>query len=88
MDHERGVALWLIEPGKPAQSATIQRFNGRPCDECLNEHGFQNVMYTRTLIESRRREYNEERPKRTLGGRMPAAYAKLIAEIGYLNSGS
>jgi len=33
------------------------------------------------------REYNEERPKKVLGGLTPAAYAKRMAEIGYPNPG-
>ena len=35
--HKRGVALRLIEPGKPNQNAYVERFNGRLRDECLNE---------------------------------------------------
>lgn len=85
--HERGVALRLIEPGKPNQNAYIESFNGRLRDECLNEHWFQNVLHARTLIETWRREYNEERPKKALGGLTPAAYAKRMADIGYPNPG-
>jgi len=85
--HERGVTLRLIEPGKPNQNAYIESFNGRLRDECLNEHGFQNVLHARTLIETWRREYNEERPKKALGGLTPAAYAKQMAKIGYPNPG-
>ncbi len=85
--HERGVTLRLIEPGKPNQNADIESFNGRLRDECLNEHWFQNVLHARTVIETWRREYNEERPKKALGGLTPAAYAKRMAEIGYPNPG-
>jgi transposase InsO family protein len=38
--HMRGVKLFLIEPGKPNQNASIESFNGRFRDECLNEHWF------------------------------------------------
>ena len=85
--HERGVVLRLIEPGKPNQNAYIESFNGRLRDECLNEHWFQNVLHARTVIETWRREYNEERPKKALGGLTPAAYAKRMAKIGYPNPG-
>jgi len=85
--HERGVTLRLIEPGKPNQNAYIESFNGRLRDECLNEHWFPNVLHARTVIETWRREYNEERPKKALGGLTPAAYAKRMAEIGYPNPG-
>lgn len=85
--HERGVDLRLIEPGKPNQNAYVESFNGRLRDECLNEHWFPNLLQARTIIETWRREYNEERPKKVLGGLTPAAYAKRMAEIGYPNPG-
>lgn len=78
--HARGVTLRLIEPGKPNQNAYVESFNGRLRDECLNEHWFPNLLQARTIIETWRREYNEERPKKTLGGMTPAAYAKQLAE--------
>ena len=79
--HARGVDLRLIEPGKPNQNAYIESFNGRLRDECLNEHWFTNHLQARTIIETWRREYNEERPKKALGGLTPAAYAKQLAEV-------
>jgi len=77
--HARGVKLFLIEPGKPNQNAYIESFNGRFRDECLNENWFTSLPHARVVIESWRREYNEERPKKGLGGLTPAAYAKLLA---------
>ena len=77
----------LIEPGKPNQNACIESFNGRLRDVCLNEHWFASLMHARAVIELWRREYNEERPKKALGGLTPAAYAKRMAEIGYPNPG-
>lgn len=65
--HLRGVKLFLIEPGKPNQNAYIESFNGRFRDECLNEHWFTSLSHAKVLIEAWRREYNEERPKRSLG---------------------
>jgi putative transposase len=76
--HERGVQLRLIEPGKPNQNAYIESFNGRLRDECLNEHWFPSLLHARTEIETWRREYNEERPKKALGGLTPADYAKQL----------
>lgn len=77
--YEHGVQLRLIEPGKPNQNAYVESFNGRLRDECLNEHWFTSLLHARTLIETWRREYNEERPKKALGGLTPAAYAKQLA---------
>ena len=45
-------------------------------DSCNNA-----LAHTQVLIETWRREYNEERPKQGLGGLTPAHYAKrLVAE--------
>ena len=77
--HKHGVKLFLIEPGKPNQNAYIESFNGRLRDECLNEHWFTSLSHAKAVIEAWRREYNEERPKKSLGGMTPAAYAKQLA---------
>ena len=77
--HENGVQLRLTEPGKPNQNAYVESFNGRLRDECLNEHWFTHILHARTEIETWRRDYNEGRPKKALGGLTPAAYAKQLA---------
>jgi transposase InsO family protein len=77
--HRKGVALRLIEPGKPNQNAYVESFNGRFRDECLNEHWFVSLAHARTVIETWRREYNEERPKKSLAGMTPSQYAKQLA---------
>jgi transposase InsO family protein len=77
--HRHGIALRLIEPGKPNQNAYVESFNGRLRDECLNEHWFMSLAHARAVIEAWRREYNEERPKKSLGGLTPAQFAKQLA---------
>ncbi len=66
--HARGVQLRLIQPGKPNQNAYVESFNGRLGDECLNEHWFPTLLHARTEIERWRCEYNEDRPKKAIGG--------------------
>jgi len=78
--HRNGVALRLIEPGKPNQNAYVESFNGRLRDECLNEHWFTSLAHARSVIETWRREYNEERPKKVLGGLTPVEYARRLIE--------
>jgi putative transposase len=73
--HQRGLTLRLIEPGKPNQNAHNESFNGRFRDECRNEHWFTSLAHAQVVIEAWRREYNDERPKKGLGGLTPAAYA-------------
>ncbi|WP_155617064.1 integrase core domain-containing protein, partial [Xanthomonas translucens] len=53
----------------------------------LNEHWFPSLLHARTIIETWRREYNEERPKKVLGGLTPAAYAKQLANTDIINTG-
>jgi transposase InsO family protein len=77
--HRNGVTLRLIEPGKPNQNAYVESFNSRLRDECLNDHWFTSLVLAKTVIERWRQEYNEERPKKSLGGLTPAAYAKQLA---------
>jgi len=62
----------MIEPGKPNQNAYVD-------DECLNEHWFMSLAHARAVIEEWRQEYNDERPKRSLGGLTPSQYAKQLA---------
>ena len=76
---ELGIEWHYIAPGKPMQNGFVESFNGRLRDECLNEHWFTSITHARTVIEAWRREYNEERPKRVLGGRTPTEYAKHLA---------
>jgi len=78
--HANGVQLFLIEPGKPNQNAYIESFNGRFRDECLNEHWFTSLQHAKHIIDAWCREYNEERPKRSLGGLTPSAYAKTLIQ--------
>ena len=86
--HERGLTLRLIEPGKPTQNAYVESFNGRFRDECLNEHWFTSLAHAQAVIETWRQEYNEERPKKGLGGLTPAAYGRqLVKETGTVTAG-
>ena len=83
---ERGIGPRLIEPGKPNQGDYIESFNGRLRDECPNEQWFTQLLPARALVETWRRECNEERPKKAVGGLTPAAYAKQLAEVRAVNT--
>lgn len=83
-----GVQLKLIEPGKPNQNAYVESFNGRLRDECLNEQWFTSLAHAKAVIEDWRREYNEQRPKKSLGGLTPASYAKQMAQKALTMAGT
>ena len=84
--HQRGVTLRHIEPGKPNQIAYVESVNGRFREECLNEHWFTSLAHARMAIEEWRRDYNEDRPKKDLGGVPPAVYAARLNSLA--NSGA
>ncbi|ABB06587.1 integrase core domain-containing protein [Burkholderia lata] len=49
-------------------------------NECLNEHAFTRLPHGKVPIETWRREYNEERPKKSMDGFSPASYARKPTE--------
>jgi len=56
-----------IRPGKPVENAFAESFNGRLRDECLNTNWFVSVSQAREIIENWRLDYNEVRPRSSLG---------------------
>ncbi len=72
---QRGVALRLIEAGKPTQNAYIESFNGKFRDECLNEHWFRSLVEARAIVAGWRQDYNQRRPHSALKYRTPAEFA-------------
>src|SRR5437588_12488546 len=72
---ERQIELVHIQPGKPTQNARIESFHGRLREECLNVSWFQNLFDARRKIAAWRKEYNEERPRSSLGYRTPEQFA-------------
>jgi putative transposase len=66
------VQTLYIEPGSPWENGYIESFNGKLRDEYLNGEIFYTLQEAQVLIESWRRQYNEERPHSALGYRPPA----------------
>jgi putative transposase len=77
--YARGVQLRFIRPGKPIENASVESFNGKFRDECLNEHWFLSVADARGTIEAWRVDDNTVRPHGSLGQLTPAAYAAACA---------
>ena len=73
--YARGVKLDFIRPGKPNENAFIESFNGRLRDECLNDNQFLTLIEAQTVIETWRKDYNDERPHGSLGGLTPKEFA-------------
>ena len=69
--HQKGLSWRYIAPGKPYQNGSVESFNGKLRDECLNENWFLSLKDAKMLIENWREEYNNERPHSALGGKTP-----------------
>ena len=67
--------LFFIDPGKPMQNASIESFNGRFREECLDQSWFTSLAEAERTIEAWRLDYNEHRPHTSLRMRTPAAFA-------------
>jgi putative transposase len=73
--YENGVKLFFIDPGKPMQNGSIESFNGRFREECLDQSWFTSLPEARRVIEAWRLDYNLHRPHTSLRMRTPAAFA-------------
>lgn len=73
---ETGITAAYIAPGSPWQNGFRESFQGRFRDECLSASLFHNVADAKTQTEAWRREYNEERPHQSLGGKTPNEYKR------------
>jgi putative transposase len=70
------VVLDFSRRGKPTDNATIESFNGRFRDECLNVHWFASLEDAQQKIDAFRWDYNENHPHRALKGLSPREYAR------------
>jgi putative transposase len=76
IDHN--VDLHFIDPGKPAQNAWIESFNGRVRDEFLNVHLFRTLAEIREGADTWLIDYNEVRPHRSLGYLTPKEFVETL----------
>ena len=72
------VGWHYIAPGKPQQNGYNESFNGRLRDERLNETLFRSLGHARAVLETWRRDYNEQRPHSKLGLLTPSAFADAL----------
>ena len=72
---ETGVSWHYIAPSKPQQNGYNESFNGRLRGDLLNETLFRSLGHARIVLETWRRDYNEQRPHSKLGWLTPRAFA-------------
>ncbi len=56
--YDQHVTLDFSRPGKPTDNPSMESFNGRFRDECLNGHWFLSLTDAQEKIEHGRPEYN------------------------------
>jgi len=79
--NESKQAWKYIAPGKPYQNGSIESFNGKLRDECLNENWFLSINDAKIIIEKWRQEYNNERPHTALCGKTPNEVGKECMQL-------
>ena len=72
----RGVKLEFIRPGKPTENGTIESFNERLRNECLNVNDFVSLDDVKEILTAWRHDYNHCRPHGSLGNLTPSEYAR------------
>lgn len=72
----RGIRIAYIQPGKPTQNAFIERKNGSLRRGLLNAYLFSSLTEVRFMAEEWQRDYNMERPHKSLGYLSPVKYAQ------------
>jgi len=56
---DRGIRINFSRQGRPTDNATVESFNGRLQQECLNENGFMSLEDARSKIKAWRVHYNQ-----------------------------
>lgn len=77
--YERGIHIDFSRPGTPTDNATVESFNGRLRQECLNENWFMSLEDARCKIEAWRIHYNQKLPHSALGWMTPSEFAEKSA---------
>ena len=66
--------LEFIKPGRPMQNGFIERFNRSYREAVLDMFVFQSLSEVREQTALWLKEYNEERPHKSLGHQTPREY--------------
>ena len=72
----------FIAKASPQQNGYIERFNGSMEVEVFGHELYHSVPEVQVVVDTWLEKYNTRRPHRSLGGKTPAAYAKLVRSQG------
>lgn len=64
------------------QNGNCEAFNGRMCDELLNETLFFGIDHARYAVARWTHSYNSKRPHSARGDQAPAVFAAQLATMG------
>lgn len=78
---DRNIKLRYIQPGKPAQNAYIERFNGTYRTEVLDMNKFQSITEAEAITQNWLVEYNTIRPHESLGNLSPIQFANKMDKM-------
>lgn len=72
------IKLQHTQPGKPMQNGFIERFNRSYRDGVLDAHLFTDLNEVRDITDIWLKDYNEQRPHKSLGNIPPKKYVKIL----------
>lgn len=71
------IVIKYIQPGKPVQNALIERFNRLYREDVLDAYMFNNLHDVIEITKEWKKDYNENHPHGSLGGKSPSKFAEL-----------
>jgi putative transposase len=74
--YKNGIHLDYIRPGRPAENAFVESFNGKLRDEFLNANIFFSLKDAQSKLDTWRIDYNTQRPHTSIDGMTPVEYAE------------
>ena len=76
MSIKQGIQTALIDPEKPWQNGTDERFNGKFRDECSSVEWLRSRRVAVVVIEAWRQHYNHVRPHSSLEYHTPVEFRR------------
>lgn len=68
----------FIAKASPQQNGYCERFNGSMETEVFGHEVYHSVLEVQVVVDEWLQKYNTRRPHRSLGGKTPVAYAKMM----------